>query len=260
MKNTHYAFRFLAFWFLLTPLLAQASGEAARIETVIQTAKSYLGTPHRMGGMDHRGIDCSGLMVVSFRAAGKALPRRSQDQARMGQRVNRRNLQAGDLVFFKPDGKLSHVGLVVATDGRGDAEFIHTSSSRGVMLSRLSEGYWDRSYVKSRRIWEGIYRQPGPHTASRELVAAPGRFPEASFEKLKKRDLKRLSPAQRSLIADEILARRGYLFEDLATRRYFEGQHWYQELPYKTDSWRKMKKRLSKIERKNLKRIEKLQE
>ena len=221
MKNTRHSSRLLLLCLLFAPLLTQAMNEAARIESVLETALGYLGTPHRMGGMDHRGIDCSGLMVVSFRAGGEELPRRSQDQARVGNQVNRRDLQPGDLVFFQPDGKLSHVGLVTAANGQGDAEFIHTSSSRGVILSRLSEGYWDRTYVKARRVWRGSYRE-APLQASPQIAAAPGRFPEASFEKLKKRELKRLSPAQRSLIADEILARKGYLFEDLATRCYFE--------------------------------------
>ncbi|MCS6832284.1 MAG: C40 family peptidase [Flammeovirgaceae bacterium] len=67
---------------------------------VLETAESYLGTPHKVGGMSYKGIDCSGLTAVSFASIGIDLPRTSSNQALMGTPVDIKNLQRADLVFF----------------------------------------------------------------------------------------------------------------------------------------------------------------
>ncbi len=113
------------------------------------------GTPHRWGGLDHRGIDCSGLVVRVYRDAfGLTLPRTTEAQARIGRPVSRQALQAGDLVFFRLDRKNRHVGIYL-----GDGRFFHAASSTGVTVSHLDEPYWRRHYWKARRVL-GIAADP----------------------------------------------------------------------------------------------------
>jgi len=109
----------------------------------------WLGTPHRMGGMGPRGIDCSGLAVRLYRDLfHMGLPRTTVAQMRSGRPVARGNLIAGDLVFFKPvKQKYYHVGVYL-----GDGEFVHASTSNGVMISRMDDDFWTRCYLTGRRL------------------------------------------------------------------------------------------------------------
>lgn len=77
------------------------------------------------------------------------LPRSTYDQVHEGRPIDRQELQAGDLVFFRPPGRYNHVGIYV-----GDGRFLHASSSKGVMISRLDNSYWQRYYWQSRRALE----------------------------------------------------------------------------------------------------------
>ncbi|MFO7713004.1 C40 family peptidase [Desulfosarcina sp.] len=107
----------------------------------------WLGTPHRMGGMSPRGIDCSGLVVVVFADLFDIrLPRTTTELMRTGRRVEKNNLTAGDLVFFRPDHKTHHVGIYL---DRG--EFVHASTRHGVIISRMDDDFWHRCYLTSRR-------------------------------------------------------------------------------------------------------------
>ncbi|WP_054701523.1 C40 family peptidase [Desulfosarcina cetonica] len=68
--------------------------------------QDWLGTPHRLGGLSHRGIDCSGLvMLVYEKLFDLKLPRTSRAMMRVGQRVDRERLSPGDLVFSSPDAE-----------------------------------------------------------------------------------------------------------------------------------------------------------
>ncbi len=109
---------------------------------------SWLGTPHRLGGLSRRGIDCSGLVVVVYEALfDRHLPRTTTRQMRVGRRIERSALRPGDLVFFKPRTKLHHVGIYL-----GQGEFVHTSTSRGVMVSRMDDDFWRQCYLTGRRL------------------------------------------------------------------------------------------------------------
>ena len=115
------------------------------LRTAIQP---WLGTPHRMGGLSRRGIDCSGLVVVLYDDLfDMRLPRTTTALMRKGRRMEKRNLAAGDLVFFKPATKFHHVGIYL-----GHGEFVHTSTSSGVMLSRMDDDFWRQCYLTSRRL------------------------------------------------------------------------------------------------------------
>jgi cell wall-associated NlpC family hydrolase len=110
--------------------------------------RSWLGTPHRMGGMSRRGIDCSGLVVVLYENLfDLQLPRTTTALMHTGRRVEKENLAAGDLLFFKPRTKVHHVGIYL-----GQGEFVHTSSRNGVMVSRMNDDFWRRCYLTGRRL------------------------------------------------------------------------------------------------------------
>lgn len=107
--------------------------------------RQWNGTRYRIGGKTKRGIDCSAFMQVTFlEAYGMNLPRSTAEQRHLGKRIEKHQLQKGDLVFFR---KNHHVGVYI-----GNNQFMHASSSQGVTISSLNEDYWRRTYTQSRRI------------------------------------------------------------------------------------------------------------
>ncbi|MGE0859858.1 MAG: NlpC/P60 family protein [Gammaproteobacteria bacterium] len=110
--------------------------------------KLWKGTPYRLGGLTTRGIDCSGFVLVTFKALlGTTLPRTVEAQAQLGQGIGPEQLETGDLVFFRTGGATRHVGIYLE-QGR----FLHASTRRGVMISRLGDGYWRHRYWQARRV------------------------------------------------------------------------------------------------------------
>lgn len=108
----------------------------------------WKGTPHRWGGMSKQGIDCSGLVQLTFQQKfALILPRTTAEQVKIGQGVPRSELRPGDLVFFKTGINVRHVGMMVDS-----MNFLHASSSRGVLLSRMDNPYWQSHYWQSRRV------------------------------------------------------------------------------------------------------------
>ena len=126
----------------------------AKVDKVIIAAESYMGTPHRMGGLTKKGIDCSGLVQVSYKKIDVSLPRSTRDQVNSGKAIAMAKVQKGDLVFFTYPGgtRITHVGLVHKVNGPKDVVFIHTSSSRGVRKDNLYSNYWKPLFVKARRV------------------------------------------------------------------------------------------------------------
>lgn len=122
-------------------------------DKIIWTAVSYKGTPYRYGGITRRGMDCSGLVHTSFKARGIELPRSSRGISTKGKSVALRNVRRGDLLFFKTGRRerISHVGLVVSNKN-GVIKFIHSTTSRGVIVSSMDERYWKRNYRKAKRV------------------------------------------------------------------------------------------------------------
>ena len=99
-------------------------------------------------------MDCSGLIYESFKAFNIQLPRVSRDMAKEGDRVDLKDVQVGDLLFFKTNKKrntINHVGLVT-TALPGNIEFIHSTTSQGVIISSLAERYWYFSFAEARRL------------------------------------------------------------------------------------------------------------
>ena len=124
------------------------------IENIIDYAKSFEGTRYKYGGTTKKGMDCSGLVVTAFKKEDILLPRTTADLSKRGEWIDVKEVQDGDLIFFatkKNSRKINHVGIV--TDTRpGHVEFIHSTSSRGVITSKLSERYWYLAYVQARRV------------------------------------------------------------------------------------------------------------
>lgn len=121
---------------------------------IIDYAKTFDGTRYKFGGIDKRGIDCSGLIQTSFKKYNVLLPRTTADLKNAGHWVDLKNIAVGDLVFFatkKNSRTINHVGIVTNAK-QGNIEFIHASSSKGVMVSALAERYWYFAYVQARRV------------------------------------------------------------------------------------------------------------
>ncbi len=160
-----------------------ADPRAAR--QVVDCAREWLGTPYRYGGNDRSGVDCSGLTCNVFeQAVGIRLPRTSAQQCEYGRTLERKSLAEGDLVFFvnKTGGKrINHVGLYI-----GDGKMIHASSSRGVMISSIEDGYWAERYYAGGRVLGSVTKadkKKAPKSKKVKVEESPAPSPEQPAQK-----------------------------------------------------------------------------
>lgn len=113
---------------------------------LLTEAKQWLGTPYKYGGEDKGGVDCSGLVLNIYRSAlDIKLPRSSSEQAKFCSPLAKGDLMPGDLLFFATSGsrnKVSHVGIYI-----GDGRMIHSSSSKGVIISGIDEDYFRKTFT-----------------------------------------------------------------------------------------------------------------
>jgi cell wall-associated NlpC family hydrolase len=118
-------------------------------DKMMETILSYMGTPYRIGGTDHSGMDCSGFSMVVFDSAFRVeLPHSAAEQSSIGDGVSRDDLRVGNLVFFKTvRNRVSHVGIYL-----GDDLFAHASVTQGVTISSLESTYYKRRYAGARKI------------------------------------------------------------------------------------------------------------
>jgi cell wall-associated NlpC family hydrolase len=117
---------------------------------LIATALALRGSPYVNGGSEPtRGFDCSGFVQWVFAQHGTPLPRETREQYDEGKRIDRDEVQAGDLVFFQTVSRgPSHVGIAL-----GSGEFVHAPSSRGVVrVENYTSGYWASRWIGARRI------------------------------------------------------------------------------------------------------------
>lgn len=110
--------------------------------------QSYLGKPYKGKSKFEEGLDCSHFTRSVFNKYNRTiLPQTAADQYVGGKEVHFKHLRYGDLIFFKTDKKrISHVGVYI-----GGRQFIHASTSRGVIVSYMDEKYWSKRYVGARR-------------------------------------------------------------------------------------------------------------
>ena len=120
-------------------LPAQVAPPSTVSTLLLAQFQAWKGVPHRIGGSDRQGVDCSGLMQAVFREAFRMdLPRTSREQSRLGQKVDAREMRPGDLVYFIDKGG-DHIGVVVE-----NGKFLHSSATLGVTLSELDAYWWPR--------------------------------------------------------------------------------------------------------------------
>lgn len=124
-------------------------------EQIIESASKNLGAPYKYAGTTKSGFDCSGLVFTTFNQYDIKLPRSSADQAKVGIDLGKNisKAQKGDLIFFKTNNrsKINHVGIVTKTKD-DEVEFIHSSTSKGVIISSTKESYYERTFTQLNRI------------------------------------------------------------------------------------------------------------
>ena len=115
---------------------------AKEIKAILKEARKYKGVPYRTGGMDTKGIDCSGLLFRAYSSNDFSIPRVSADQAKFGEEIRLQDIQLGDWVFFATGkvGLINHVGLI--TKEKPSISFIHASTSYGVREDLLFQKFW----------------------------------------------------------------------------------------------------------------------
>jgi cell wall-associated NlpC family hydrolase len=117
---------------------------------LVRTAVAYRGTPYHYGGTGRGGFDCSGFTSYVYRKKGVSLPHNAAAQFSHGTKVDKSNLEPGDLVFFHCGRRgISHVGIFV-----GNGKFVHASSphSGGVRVDSLNAGYYKSTFRGARRV------------------------------------------------------------------------------------------------------------
>ena len=131
-----------------SPLLSTVGLTDQQFKNKIQ---QFVGIPYRRGGTTTRGLDCSGFVrLVYDQIFGIELPHSSVAQFRFSdlKKIDKKDLQPGDLIFFGNKGKkrINHVGVYLS-----DNKFIHASSTEGIKVSHLDEKYWKKRFVGTKR-------------------------------------------------------------------------------------------------------------
>ena len=124
-------------------------------EQLIHSATDKIGVKYKSGGITDEGFDCSGLMYNIFNLYHIKLPHSSLEQSKSGAVVERENIKKGDLIFFRTNGRkqINHVGIVIEITV-DDIKFIHSSTSRGVIISSTTEPYYQKNFAQVNRILE----------------------------------------------------------------------------------------------------------
>lgn len=128
--------------------LAPNASQLAIRESLIKVYDQWEGVPYRLGGSSLNGVDCSAFVQTAFQQAmGIQLPRTTLDQVKVGTEIAYSQATIGDLVFFKTAPNTRHVGVYI-----GGKQFMHASTSKGVVISRLDNPYWAGKYWHFRRV------------------------------------------------------------------------------------------------------------
>jgi cell wall-associated NlpC family hydrolase len=130
------------------------------VNGIVDLAKKYLGTPYSWGGggksgpskgfgrgANTVGFDCSSFIQFLYAKYGVDIPRVTYDQVKVGQKIDRQNLQPGDAVFFAHGGDVGHVGMYI-----GNGKFIHAPRTGDVIkISSLDDSYYSQHFYGGRR-------------------------------------------------------------------------------------------------------------
>ncbi len=133
------------------PALMENGGYFERARELVINALALIGVRYKFGGTTpDDGFDCSGLVGHVFReVAGLILPRDSQALSKVGNKIDKTELEPGDLVFFNTRRQpFSHVGIYI-----GEQRFVHAPSrGRDVEVVNMSDRYWHARYNGARRV------------------------------------------------------------------------------------------------------------
>jgi cell wall-associated NlpC family hydrolase len=115
-------------------------------ESLYRFIDKWIGVPHQTGGMDKKGVDCSGFAILLEKEIyNQLLPRVARQMAEQVKRVYEDELQEGDLVFFDFEGqKYSHVGVYLHNN-----KFVHASTSKGVIISDLKDPWYYKYFSRA---------------------------------------------------------------------------------------------------------------
>lgn len=139
------SYRFSASEKTAEKMLQTATGDVSEWMAIV---KPWLGTPYKYGKASKSGTDCSGYVMNIYKEkTGISLPHSSTQMFQMGKKIEKGGLKTGDLVFFGGGSGVDHVGVYL-----DDGNFTHASTSRGVMISPLTDSYWQPRYKGARRI------------------------------------------------------------------------------------------------------------
>lgn len=128
---------------------SSAPASSSKGQSIVNTAKKYLGVPYVWGGTSPRGFDCSGLVQYVCKQNGISLSRTAAEQSKNGKYVSRENLQPGDLVFFASGSRISHVGIYI-----GNGNMIHSPQTGDVVkISSINTSYRQRTYAGACRVY-----------------------------------------------------------------------------------------------------------
>lgn len=121
---------------------------SGNVKEILTYANTFTGVPYKFGGTTPAGFDCSGYIRYVFQKIGYDLPRQADEQYTVGKKVEKSNLQPGDLVFFETyEPGISHSGIYI-----GDGQFISATSSSGVAVADIDDSYWGPRYVGAKRV------------------------------------------------------------------------------------------------------------
>ncbi len=125
----------------------------ALTNNLIEKATDNIGVRYKAGGTTKSGFDCSGLVYTTFKSENIELPRSSYDQAKIGKVIPLNDAKKGDLIFFKTNKsrQINHVGLITEVNS-DEIKFVHSSTSKGVIISSTKEPYYKNSFEQVNRV------------------------------------------------------------------------------------------------------------
>ncbi|WP_456312854.1 C40 family peptidase [Pseudomonas shirazensis] len=123
------------------------------VKHLIEKATDNIGVRYKAGGTTKSGFDCSGLVFTTFQSENIKLPRSSYEQSKIGKVIRLNDAKKGDLIFFKTNksNQINHVGLITEINS-DEIKFVHSSTSKGVLISSTKEPYYKNSFVQINRI------------------------------------------------------------------------------------------------------------
>ena len=137
-------------FFVLSSFANQTeAASAVDSNRLVSAANQVMGTKYVYGGTTTKGFDCSGFIGYVYKRVGVSLPRTSAGMYASGTSVAKKNLKSGDIVFFNTTGKgVSHAGIYI-----GNGKFVHSSTSKGVTVTKLNDPYyWGSKYIGAKRV------------------------------------------------------------------------------------------------------------